>query len=229
MELTKGNKINFGNVTLNVKRISDATARMIQGNLDNNLQWFAELQDVLGTGSTTGKKADCNACPPECDCPPQCLLSISRDASPGEVIVVPFKVKNVLQTAKTYLVGVRPFYDNDGNLLPNQPTLNKTSLNLQPGQSIQVEMKIDLTNGYTTGSTYSTEIVIREKDVNQNICFTLHVTANSCIPEVQPLNEQVYFTHFQDWKSHYYCDKRPTITRTDPAGTPGTVNNNINR
>ena len=26
---------------------------------------------------------------------------------------------------------------------------------------------------------YSTEIVIREKDVNQNICFTLNITANS--------------------------------------------------
>jgi len=228
MQLTTGNKINFGNVTQSVKRITDATTRMLQGNLNNNLQWFTELQDVLGTGTVLGKKDDCNACPPGCDCPPQCLLSVTRDANPGEVIIVPFKVKNVLQTARTYLVGVRPFYDNDGNLLPNQPTLNKTSVNLQPGQSILVEMKIDLTNGYTAGSSYSTEIVIREKDVNQNICFTLNVTANSFIPEAHPLNEQSYFTHFQDWKSHYYCDQRPTISRTDPVTPVGTVTNNVN-
>jgi hypothetical protein len=219
MQITTGKKIDFNNVTQSVKRVTDATSRMLQDHLNNNMQWFNELQDVLGTGFGQVKKNDCNACPPECNCPPQCLLGINRDASPGEIIVVPFKVKNILQSAKTYLVGVRPFYDNDGNLLPNQPTLNKTTLNLQPGQSMLVEMKIDLTNGYVGGNSYSTEIVIREKDVNQNICFTLNITSNRFIPEAHPLNEQSYFTHFQDWKSHYYCDRRPTITRDRP-GTP---------
>ncbi len=84
---------------------------------------------------------------------------------------------------------------------------------MQPGQSILIEMKIDLTNGYEAGSSYSTEIVVREKDVNQNICFTLNIISNSFIPEATPLDEQKYFTHFQDWKSHYYCDTRPTISR----------------
>ncbi|MEO8765861.1 MAG: hypothetical protein ABI416_16285 [Ginsengibacter sp.] len=224
MQFTTGNKIDFGNITQSVKQITDATSRMLQGNLNNNLQWFTELQDVLNIGTAIVKKDDCNSCPPMCDCPPQCLISVTRDANVGEVILVPFKVKNVLQVAKTYLVGVRPFYDNDGNLLPNQPTLNKTSVTLQPGQSILVQMKIDLTNGYATGSSYSTEIVIREKDVNQNICFTLNITANNFIPEAHPLNERDYFDHFQDWKSHYYCDKRPTITRTDPANPTTPVN-----
>ncbi len=217
MQIISGKTINLDSITQNVKRISEATNRMFQNNFNNNIQWFTELQNVLGTGISIGKKNDCDACPPECECPPQCMLNITRDANIGEVIVVSFKIKNTLQTAKTYRVGVRPFYDNDGNILPNQPTINKTQLNLQPGQSILVEMKIDLTNGYVAGNTYSTEIVIREKDVNQNICFTLNVTANNFVPEALPLNEQSYFTHFQDWKSHFYCDTRPTITRVNPV------------
>ena len=223
MQITSGKTINFDNVTQGVKRITDATARMFQDNVNNNMQWFTELRNVFGAGIGQLKNDDCSACPPECDCPPQCILRITRDANPGEIIVVPFKVKNILQSAKMYRIGVRPFYDNDGNLLPNQPILNKTNLNLQPGQSMLVEMRIDLTTGYVADS-YSTEIVIREKDVNQNICFTLHLTSNTFVPEAHPLNEQSYFIHFQDWKSHYYCDTRPTISRVNPINPIVDVN-----
>ena len=219
MQFKTAKALNISDVSQNVKRFTDASTRMVLNSVNNNLQWFNEMQNLFGTGLNFEKKDDCNACPPECDCPPQCMISITRDANPGEVIIVPFKVKNTLQSAKVYRVGIRPFYDNDGNLLPNQPTLNKTTLNIQPGQSILVEMKIDLTNGYTAGNSYSTEIVVREKDVNQNICFTLNVTANNFIPEAYPLDEQKYFTHFQDWRSHYYCDTRPTINRVTPVVT----------
>jgi len=222
MQISSGKTLNLANLTQSMQRISEATTRMFQNNAENSIQWFSELQDVFGSGLNIGKKKDdCGACPPECDCPPQCLLNIYREANPGETIIVPFKVKNTLQTAKIYRIGVRPLYDDNGNLLPNQPVLNKTVLNLQPGQSILVEMKIDLTNGYLAGNRYSTEIVIREKEVNQNICFTLNVTSNTCIPEAHPLKEQDYLTHFNDWKSHYYCDSRPTITRVNPSNNNG--------
>ncbi len=213
MQRTNLKTIDLNNVAQGVKSIADATTRMLQDNVNTGMQWFNELQNVFGTSVGPLKKDDCDACPPDCDCPPQCLINITRNANPGEVIVVPFKIKNSLKTAKTYRVGIRPFYDSDGNILPNQPTLNKTTINVQPGQSILIEMKIDLTNGYDAGSSYSTEIVVREKDVNQNICFTLNIISNSFIPEATPLDEQKYFTHFQDWKSHYYCDTRPTISR----------------
>ena len=45
--------------------MTDATTRMLQDNLNNNLQWFTELQDVLGTGVNAAKKDDCDACPPD--------------------------------------------------------------------------------------------------------------------------------------------------------------------
>jgi hypothetical protein len=222
MQITTGNTLNFDNVSNSVKQLTDATTRMFQNNINNNLQWFNDLQNILGISSTQASKNDCSACPPECDCPPQCMLSITRDANPGETIIVSFKVKNTLQSAKIYMVGVRPFYDDNGNTLSSQPLLNKTQLNLQPGQSILVEMRLNLSDEYISGNNYSTEIVIREKDVNQNICFNLNVTSNNFIPEAHPLNEQSYFTHFQDWKSHYYCDTRPTISRVVP------VNPNVN-
>lgn len=214
--------ININNVTDSVKRFTDATTQMVVNNVNNNLQWFTEMQNLFGLSSFQTNTNDCNACPPQCDCPPQCILNITRDANAGETIIVPFKVKNILQIPKIYQVGIRPFYDDNGNTLNNQPLVNKTTLNLQPGQSITVEMKLDLSDEYVAGNSYSTEIVLREKDVNQNICFTLNIISNSFIPEAHPLSEQDYFNHFQDWKSHFYCDSRPTINRVVP------VNSNVN-
>ena len=44
MQISTINKINLGDVTQSVKRITDATTRMFQDNLNNNIQWFTELQ-----------------------------------------------------------------------------------------------------------------------------------------------------------------------------------------
>jgi hypothetical protein len=218
MQTSTNTPINVNNIADSVKRFTDATTQMVLNSVNNNLQWFNSMQNMFGLSALQPKKNDdCGACPPECDCPPQCILSITRNSNAGETIIVPFKVKNNLQTAKTYQVGVRPFYDDNGNTFNNQPVLDKTSLTLQPGQSILVKMTLNLSDEYVTGSNYSTEIVIREKDVNQNICFTLNINSNSMIPEADLLNEQDYFSHFQDWKSHYYCDSRPTINRVVPV------------
>ena len=108
-------------------------------------------------------------------------------------------------------IGVRPFlYDNDGNLLPNQPTLNKTSLNpFSPvNKSILVEMKnllMDIPGKYASlwGNRDTRKMSTRILVSTLN-----NISPNSFIPEAHPLNEQAYFTHFGDWKSHYYCDKK---------------------
>jgi hypothetical protein len=229
MQKPFSSSFSFANATQQMKRISDAAGKMITDNTNNNLQFFNELQNVMGLTGVNPfqvKSSSCNACPPDCDCPPQCLASIIRDANIGEVIVIPFRVRNSLQTAKTYKVGVRPIYDDNGNLLPEQPSLNKTSLTLQPGQAVLVEMTMDLTKGYTAGNSYSTEIVIREQDINQNVCFTLNVNAATLITEVSPLSENSYYSHFQSWQSHYYCDKKPTTITTQNPGTPGAPNQN---
>ena len=212
MQNTFKGRTNIRHVADNLQRISEATNRMFRSHTSNTMQWMGELQDAMGSMgiSSWGKKKDhCGACPPECDCPPKCLLSIDRTANEGEVIVVLFRVKNRLQMAKSYKIGVRPICDDQGNPLGSQPGLDKTAINLQPGQGIVVGMKIDLSKDYHAGHSYSTEIVIREEGgkVNQNICFMLFVTSNTDIPEADPLDECCYFDHFQDWKSHYYCDK----------------------
>lgn len=223
MATNKSNMININSVSDNIKRFTDATSQMFINNINNNLQWFNDIQQMLGLSGLPTNQSNCNACPPDCDCPSQCLLNITRDANAGESIIVAFKVKNTLQTPKVYQVGVRPFYDDNGNTLNNQPAVNKTSINLQPGQSILLQLSLFLGEEYAAGNSYSTEIVIREKDVNQNICFTLNVNSNNYIPEAYPLNEQQYFSHFQDWKSHYYCDSRPTIHRVVPVNQNDTI------
>ena len=103
------------------------------------------------------------------------------------------------------MVGVRPLVDENGNTAPAQPQLNKNSVTLNPGQSTLVVMTIDLAN-FPEGHSYQTDIVLREKDINQNICFSLQVIPFFDVPEAQPRDERKYTSHFQGWQSHYYCD-----------------------
>ena len=153
---------------------------------------------------------DC--CAPKTSCPPHCLTSITRNATEGERIIVPFMVKNSCATAKTFRVGVRELKDADGKTAPDQPKLNKDQVTLEPGGSERVLMSIDLAN-FSQGSTYSTEIVLREKDINQNICFTLMVDANRNIPVAEPLAEQKYRLRWQSWRNHFYCE--PQVERQE--------------
>jgi len=156
-------------------------------------------------------KSNCDCCPPEETCPAHCIASITRNAMQGERIITAFTVKNDCSHTKTYRIGVRELKDENGELAPAQPVLNKNAVTLEPGRSEQVLMRLDLDN-FKNGSTYTTEIVLREKEINQNICFTLKVeNASSTI--VTPQDEQQYLLRWQSWKDHYYCE-RPTVSRT---------------
>ena len=128
----------------------------------------------------------------------------------GERIITPFIVKNDCSETKTYRIGVRELKDESGGLAPAQPILNKTIVTLDPGRSEHVLVSLDLDN-FKAGSTYTTEIVLREKEINQNVCFTL-IVDNADGTVVTPQDEQQYRLRWQSWKDHYYCE-RPTISR----------------
>ncbi len=96
-------------------------------------------------------------CPPETECPPHCIANITRHAAEGERIVVSFLVRNSCSTEKTYRIGVRELKDEDGNMAPSQPALNKQSVTLAPGSRERVEMVVDL-KSFKSGSVYSAEI-----------------------------------------------------------------------
>ena len=149
-------------------------------------------------------------CPPKENCPPHCIAAIKRTAMPGERIITSFTVKNNCNKTKTYRIGVRELKDENGALAPAQPVLNKNSVTLDPGVSEQVLVSVDLSN-FNNGSTYTTEIVLREKEINQNICFTIKVD-NSGSTTVSPLDEQQYLLRWQSWKDHYYCE-RPALSK----------------
>lgn len=158
--------------------------------------------------------SNCDCCPPEESCPPHCIASITRYAMAGERIIVPFMVKNDCNQTKTYRVGVRELNNETGAAAPSQPVLNKSFVTLDPGRSEQVLVMVDLAN-FNNGSTYTTEIVLREKEINQNICFTLVVTDATSVV-VTPESEQQYLLRWQSWKDHYYCE-RPMISRNPGA------------
>ena len=170
------------------------------------------------------KLQDSNCCPPENTCPPHCLASIKRYAMQGERVVVPFLVKNACNIAKTYRIGVRELMDADGNMAPSQPVLNKNSVTVQPGRSERVLMMIDLEK-FTNGSEYTTDIVLREKDINQNICFTLCVDADCNTVTATPQDEQKYRLRWQSWQSHYYCEPQKLRLVGNTVDTVATIAN----
>ncbi|QAA82692.1 hypothetical protein EI546_13615 [Aequorivita sp. H23M31] len=171
-------------------------------NLSNLNKTFSEsglpVLNILGAG----KKSKC--CPPEEICPPHCIATINKQAMAGERIIVPIVVTNNCNSQKTYRVGIRELKDVDGNAAPAQPQLNKTQIQLEPGRSERILMTLDLAN-FPNGSIYETEVVLREREINQNICFTLHVNDNN-FTEVTPYDEKKFKLKWQDWQSHFYCE-----------------------
>lgn len=123
----------------------------------------------------------------------------------GERIITAFTVTNDCSQTKSYRIGVRELKDENGNASPSQPTLNKNIVTIDPGRSEQVLMTLDLAN-FKTGSTYTTEIVLREKEINQNVCFTVIVENNSDTIVI-PQDEKKYKLRWQSWKDHYYCER----------------------
>lgn len=157
---------------------------------------------------------ECDCCPPKQVCPPHCIASITRCAMTGDRIQVPFLVKNTCSQRKIYRVGVRELKsEEDGQLAPSQPVLNKPGVTLDPGRSEMVIMTVDLAN-FKNGSTYTTEIVLREREINQNICFTLNVDDSCDITVVTPKDEKDYRLRWQSWKDHFYCERPPVLRQT---------------
>ncbi|MBP9188744.1 MAG: hypothetical protein KBF51_04345 [Chitinophagales bacterium] len=222
----KNNNKGITDIFSNFQNLNDATLKIMKDNLNANTEWWTEFGKLFSNPGEKKSKSNhvpgcnCNDCCPPCnECPPNCLISIHREANAGETIKVPFKIKNDLSVAKTYRIGVRTIYDADGNAINVQPTLDKTTVTLQPGASQLINMTLQISADYMPGYSYETEIVIREKDVNQNICFSLAVNAFENIPVACPRNEKDYFIKWQSWQSHFYCEEKPpvSITTVNPA------------
>lgn len=186
---------------------------MFETFLDNGAL-FTPVAGAVGKGALAPLKAIFNSgdcCPPAQACPAHCIAQIHRQAMQGERIMVPFSVTNTCSSAKTYKVGVRELVDQDNKTAPQQPQLNKKSVVLQPNSGERILMTIDLAN-FSAG-TYSADIVVREKDVNQNICFTLEVSDHEAVI-ARPGDEKQYRLKWQSWKDHYYCE--PPAKRDNP-------------
>lgn len=212
--------------------IMDSYKRMADLSLSTMRPFFEGMVDNISTVNEsiaeTGisnltfpsiKTKSSKCCPPETECPPHCIANITRHAREGERIIVPFLVRNGCSSEKTYRIGVRELKDEDGNMAPSQPELNKDSVTLPPGRSERVRMAVDL-ESFKSGSVYSTEIVLREKEINQNICFKLVVEGHSDLKEVTPYDEKKYKLKWQDWRSHFYCEpskeRKPDVRNSDP-------------
>jgi hypothetical protein len=149
-------------------------------------------------------------CPPQDKCLPRCILTIVRHGNRGDVIRVPFRISNKTHSVKTWHLGVREIVDQDGTPICH-PSLDKLELTVQPEMSAVAEMKVVINDRFTPGSLYETDIVIREKRHNQNICFRLFVDAEKDIPEASPYDEKDIDTHFHRWYHHYYCENKSQI------------------
>ena len=217
MSKQHSNKNTTRDITDSFQQMSKLSMDLLNASFQNNMKMANEVSNLFKNidiqSPFLAPKKSCDCCPPEPHCPPHCLIEIHREAYAGEVIVVPFAVKNTCGAAKRYKIGVREMLDQNGNPAPVQPTLNRQEIDLQPGQTINVLMTVNLMQGVNPGDCFETDIVIREKDVNQNICFKLEVVSFCDVPVAKPLDERHYFNHWQSWKSHFYCEQKPDSTR----------------
>ncbi len=194
-----------------LQNFANMSMSAVKSNLENTSKNFTEMNRLMqnvGIGPIklpflNQGKSDC--CAPKHECPPHCLTHINRSAFARERIIVPFMVKNTCSHARQYRVGVRELKNIDGSVAPAQPELNKNMVSLQPGQSELVLMAIDL-DKFQPGTSYNTEVVLREKEINQNICFSLNVDAYNNVPLVEPVDEKKYSLRWQSWQSHFYCE-----------------------
>jgi hypothetical protein len=193
--------------------LSDLSISAMKTTVENSTRSFEAMNRIasdvglrnLNLPGMSEWESEC--CPPKQKCPPHCILEIFRNAYPGEVIVVPFMVKNTCQTYKTYKVGVRELKNINGSPAPTQPQLDKQQVSLAPGQSELVKMYLDVRT-YNPGESFATEIVIREKEYNQNICFNLSMKGFGDAPVARPMDEKKYKLKWLSWRSHFYCEPR---------------------
>lgn len=213
-------------LSASLRRLGEATSTLLQESMSSGVNMVSRAGQVADAAAsvpasasrTTGSVREVPCCPPTETCPPYCLIEITRRAHPGEMILVPFRVRNASGQPKTYHFGVRPMVDEHQNPAPSQPTLDKLSATINPHQAVLVEMKLDLrAGGYQAGQQYEATIVVREKEINQNICFRLLLDPFTGVPEATPLDEQELKTHFVSWHYHFYCDEQPArVTFTQP-------------
>lgn len=199
-------------MTDNFQKMASISLEAMQPMLENMVEAMASFnRNISESGlpalNIVGTKGKSKCCPPEESCPPHCIASITRQAMEGERIIVPILVTNNCSGQRTFRVGVRELLDRDGNPAPSDPALNKNSITLDPGRSERILMTIDLVH-FTSGSTYETEIVLREREINQNICFTLNVMDHPAT-EAIPYDENQFKRRWQSWQSHFYCEPQP--------------------
>lgn len=215
-------------LTDNLQQLTNLSLAAIKPLMDGVMNNVSAANKALLQNTSTAIKFpvlnnDCDCCPPKNECPPHCIASITKTAISGERIIVPFLVKNNCSSVKTYRVGVRELVSQaDNTAAPFQPQLNKQYVTLQPNQSEQVLMTIDLEQ-FNAGTTYTAEIVLREKEINQNICFTLVVANPTNVVTATPKDENSYRMRWQSWKDHYYCEKPLLTPVLTPVGADGNI------
>ncbi len=224
MESTRYRTAKYPSLDSSLRGLGTAVNGLFKESLTGTSNLLGRMGDVLDAARAMGPKTRQSTqkvpcCPPEWECPPQCLLEITRRAQPGEVILVPFRIHNGSSVPKHYAVGVRPMVGPDQTPAPSQPTLDKTSVNINPLQSVLLEMRIDLSSGYRMGSQYEATIVVREKDINQNICFRLILQAEP-VPVATPYDEKDLKCHFVGWQQYFYCCEPDSKGRQDIPPPP---------
>jgi hypothetical protein len=196
-------------VMKNLQTLTDMSMEFYGSMLDNMTGNTAQFSKNLAQLSKTAFEPlrsifpSSESCPPKQECPPHCIASIFRKAAPGERIVIPFHVENDCAETRSYRVGVRELLDEDGKPAVKQPVLNKDSLTLPPYSRQRVLVSLDL-EGFNVG-TYTAELVLREKEFNQNVCLTIDVCDTPGVV-VRPYEEKKFRLKWQSWKSHYYCE-----------------------
>ncbi|MGH8094620.1 MAG: hypothetical protein ACREIF_14310 [Chthoniobacterales bacterium] len=154
---------------------------------------------------------------PQSECPPHCACELSWEASPGETIRFAIQVTNRSSATHNFIFQAQPFSLSGGSL--GEIALVPKSAQLAPGQTAVVAGAFQITEAFTRGATYRTEILVTG-GYQQHVCLSLLVESEEIARCTIEQGDPPMRIRAHEWYSHFQCSEPcfPERTSTNIAG-----------
>ncbi len=140
---------------------------------------------------------------PETECPPYCVCEFCWEVCPGERVRRTIRVTNTGCVARDMCFQATPFVDACGKAI-RAPSVTPASAHLAPGESVVLQVTLDVENDFVPGNDYEARVLIRSA---YEQCVCLHLRARpvaECCCHVKH-GEPPKRIRAHRWYDHFQC------------------------
>ncbi|MBL3591571.1 MAG: hypothetical protein JMN24_17575 [gamma proteobacterium endosymbiont of Lamellibrachia anaximandri] len=152
------------------------------------------------------KKSHLSHCDiPETKCPPRCICQMSWEACMGNVVKGTIEVQNTGKQAASFSLSADAFHNDQSNS-SIKPELNPASFHLAAGDSITVQVSIDVGNTFVPDDAYESEIRVAgryEQCVRLGLFVRRRMTPH-CRVEQGEIPTRIVA---HQWYDHFQCEE----------------------